>query len=1591
MKNAPSRPVTRMFPIGTAAHNARWFATFLAGSSLMGGSAFAVNNLWNGGTTDWNTPSNWSLGRVPTNANGATTGDTFDDAVINTISPTYPILTASPSATPRDIRVGSAVGATGRVDQNAGVASTGVGNWMFVGVAGGTGSYNLANTSAAGGTFTGFGQGSGSVNAGGISGTAGRLYIGGDDAGTDAGNGTFNVHTTGTVTVRNDMSIGSQGGTGVFNMDSGTVTTGGWNFCGSGAGSNGTLRMSGGTLTNAGRFYFGDAGTATVVQSGGTLSNGSEVWIGNGATGKAEYTLSAGTLSAANWIAIGRESGQGTLNVSGGSVIKTGGGSFTMATGTNSVGTVNLTGGVIDIQSGNFYAGEGGTNTTANVNLSGTGELRAPILIVGNGGTATGNVNLDGGTLRTGQIDGGTGISNVTFNGTQIIATSVQPTFLSDIGNAVIAAGGLKVDSNGLNLTSAQSLQGPGGITKSGAGTLALTGSNSFTGPLIVKAGKLSLTPDTVGAGDLSVLDGAAFAANIAVMEGQLGVANATFGTGGTTTLEISYSNLIGNPSAAPLNVSGNLAINGTAVVNLTNSLPATGVFPLVKYTTKTGGNFVLGTVPNGVQATIIHDTVNKVYALSITSVALPRWNGNNSAEWDTTTINWTDLVSGNPSRYVNGNPVLFDDNATLYTVNLDTTVTPGGVTVNNNGSDYTLTSSTTNGKISGATGLLKQGTSALTIDLLNDYTGRTVLEGGTVNVAVLSNAGSPSGIGAATAAPENILLSGGTLNYTGAATTTNRGFTVGALDNTVTSTLILANDLTVSGSIVSGFGKFAKRGPGLLTLTNPGTNVLANGAGGVPGAVRIDEGGLVLQGSGTQVNTVTGEFWVGSTVDTAASLTLNATTLNTNSWLSIGRGNGTTGLTSTLTVTDSRLTTGNIALGFDAGVGGHLATSIATFNNSTFTTGVANISESAGSTGTLTLNGTSTMTSGDLNVGQNGGSNGTLVLTGSAVYNTANRVLVGNNTGAVGAIVVGGNATFNRTGGYTSIGVNATGTLTVQESGKFLNPAGDFNITDLAGSVGTLELKDSGTITAGVVYFGKADNTNATVNLSGGAFTGGSTYMAQQPLAAATLTQTGGVLNLGNNNEIFIAERGTVSYALNAGTFNATGWTVIGRYAGSNGTVNVAGGTLNHVMASRNIIVGEEGTGELTISGTGAVISDGNNGLVIGNGGTGTGTVNLDGGTLTVKSVHEGTGGASTLNLNGGLLKAAPSASAVFLTNVDTVNVEAGGARIDSNGQTIAINTPLLNAGGGGLTKTGAGTLELNAANTYTGPTLVSAGTLAGTGSIAGSLTVSAGAALAPGSAAPGLLTVSGNATLAGSYQVEISGTDADRLQVAGTLNVSAATLNVATLPAGATQPAYIVATYSGAVPAPFAAVNGLPAGYSVNYAYNDGFSSNNIAIVASGTTPYASWIAGFFPGSTDPAVIGATADPDKDGQSNSLEFALGGSPSSPTNNAKMYTFAVDSSADLDTTPELVLTIAVRSGTPAFMGNPSPSATQDGFTVTVEGSVNLDSFPTTATPVTPVTTDLPPAPTGYEYRSFALAGSNGLTSRGFLRVRVSQ
>lgn len=166
-------------------------------------------------------------------------------------------------------------------------------------------------------------------------------------------------------------------------------------------------------------------------------------------------------------------------------------------------------------------------------------------------------------------------------------------------------------------------------------------------------------------------------------------------------------------------------------------------------------------------------------------------------------------------------------------------------------------------------------------------------------------------------------------------------------------------------------------------------------------------------------------------------------------------------------------------------------------------------------------------------------------------------------------------------------------------------------------------------------------------------------------------------------------------------------------------------------------------------------------------------------------------------------------------------------------------------------------------------------------------------------------------------------------------------------------------------------------------------GHASNlaSVAVDSVAPSPFATWIEAYFPTNTDPTVIGPEADPDRDGQSNLVEFALGGSPSDPLNNARIFSRMADSD-DPDPDDELLLTIAVRAGTPIFVGSPSPSATVDGISYHVQGSRDLAAFVTLVQVVAPVSVGLAPAPTGYEYRTFSL--SHSIHPGGFLRVRVA-
>lgn len=166
-----------------------------------------------------------------------------------------------------------------------------------------------------------------------------------------------------------------------------------------------------------------------------------------------------------------------------------------------------------------------------------------------------------------------------------------------------------------------------------------------------------------------------------------------------------------------------------------------------------------------------------------------------------------------------------------------------------------------------------------------------------------------------------------------------------------------------------------------------------------------------------------------------------------------------------------------------------------------------------------------------------------------------------------------------------------------------------------------------------------------------------------------------------------------------------------------------------------------------------------------------------------------------------------------------------------------------IVNAGTTAVTKVGTGTWTLTGNNTYTGPTVVSAGTLlvngdqslatgpvtvatnatlGGSGMVGGAVTVSAGGRLAPG-AGVGTLTLASNLTLnaAAVLNFDLGAIGAsDIVAVAGELALGG-TLNVTNV-AGFGSGTYTLLTYGGTLSGALPLLGARPAGYSLTVSTN-------------------------------------------------------------------------------------------------------------------------------------------------------------------------
>lgn len=646
------------------------------------------------------------------------------------------------------------------------------------------------------------------------------------------------------------------------------------------------------------------------------------------------------------------------------------------------------------------------------------------------------------------------------------------------------------------------------------------------------------------------------------------------------------------------------------------------------------------------------------------------------------------------------------------------------------------------------------------------------------------------------------------------------------------------------------------------------------------------------------------------------------------------------------------------------------------------------------GSDGIFRMSGGTANVSGGMFVGDfNSASSGVVEISGGTFNLTCTSVLGSTGEGQVcigrdtaqGSMTVSGTATVNLTGG---VAIASSVVASPSTSGTLTVSGGTFTST--------------GTLQVGSGRYGVACAGSGVFNVSGGTATvTGNLQIAsgydKDDVITGTLNASGGTLNVGGDL--------IVSYAgsSNLGTANLTGATVnvgtsgkrtvyVNRWDTTRGQLTVSGGSLNLLNDSLLRFSGSStGVSAATLSDSGAITGGGGSALdlmmtpVAGNN-----TFHLDGGVLTIGQILSTSNtGTAVFKFNGGTLKAAGD-NASFLSlgaAGHTAVIEAGGAVIDSNGRQIVITEPLLAGGGnGGLTKLGTGTLTLaSAADSYTGPTVVSAGTLVITGNHAaatGDVVVEAGATLTGGGNLGGGLRVKpgGSQVLAVAATPGSQGTRA----IAGTLTHDAGSTLVLQ---STTQPAdgeYLLADAAG----------GVALGGAVQF---NGIRGGSVSTVGNHlmltVDAYASWCASM--DLTAGVNDGADDNPDGDGFSNAMEYALGGHPNDRASYPKIHTLTTDSEV-AGTAKEFILTIAVPQGTPPFpVGNPASSISLDGvFGMQVRGSSDLANFTTTVTPVDPVTSGLPDAPIQggitYEYRSFRLGGSDGMAGKGFMQVSVT-
>jgi fibronectin-binding autotransporter adhesin len=956
----------------------------------------------------------------------------------------------------------------------------------------------------------------------------------------------------------------------------------------------------------------------------------------------------------------------------------------------------------------------GATTITANSTLVNNADFTGAL---SNAGTftnsATGTVsglltNTAGTTTNSGQLNGGASVSGGTLalSGSGSIAGAVADTATFDISQttsgasitSITGSGTVALGAKTLTLTAASGIfsgviqdggigGGTGGSLVNVGGYTTLTGNNSYTGTTTISSGTLQIgnvgTTGSLGSGAVVNNGVLAFYRTTAFT-----VANAISGTGqldqlssGTLTLTAANTytgqTLIG--SATTLALSGSGAIATSSVVNAN-----TGTFDISQTagasirdltgsgTVALGGQLLTITAAASTFSGVIQDGgigAGTGGALTING-GTETLTGANTYTGATTISGGTLALSGSGSIATSSgvaDNAAFDISATTAGASIKALTGSGTLALGSKALTITAGSGTYSGAISGS-GSVTLSSGSETFSGANTYTGGTTISGSTLI------AGNASAFGTGT-----VTLNGGTLqtggNYTiaNAVAINTSGGTINNGGNTITFSGVIADG--------NGSGALTSTGAGTLTLTNANTYT---------GATTIAAGWLALSGSGSIASsssvTDNGVFDISQTTAGASITSLSGTNA-----LNLG--------SKTLTLTNASGTYSGFIqdAGAGPGTGGKLT--------------IAGGTETL--TGTNTYTGATTINSGaTLKIGNNTatGSLGSGAVTdnGLLAFALTSPTTLANVISGTGGLSQNGSGILTITAAEPFAGgvnISSGTTLALSGSGSLASATsladnGIFDISATSGtSIRTLSGTNTGTvalgsqtltITAGANFFaGAISGTGGNLAITGGSetLTGTNTY------TGTTTIGSGALLQIGSN---------TANGSLGSGAVTDNGLLIYFRTSAA---------TLGSVISGTGNLF-QKGTGTLTLTGantyTGTTTINSGATLAL----SGTGSVATSSGVAPTGTfdITQTTSGASITSLSGSGTAALGSKT---LTITNAVGTFSG-----------VIQDAGIGGGTGGNLVVSGGTEILSGANSYTGTTTISAGTLQiGNGGASGTL----------------------------------------------------------------------------------------------------------------------------------------------------------------------------------------------------------------------------------------------------------------------------